>query len=130
MPRDETASSSEQTARLFNEAIKFHQRGVLDQAEKLYRQVLTHLPHHFHSLHLLGVIASQRGNHAAAIEQIDAALKINQNDADALNNRGNVLLDLKRPDEALFSFDRALLLNPNHVGALNNRGNALVELQR
>ena len=107
-----------------------HQRGHLDEAEKLYRQVLKRQPDHFGSLHLLGVIASQRGDHATAVRQIDAAIKINRNDADAFNNRGIALKELKRPREALASFDCAIALHPAHADAFTNRGNALFELKR
>src|SRR6266566_3782566 len=133
MKQDSSASPSEQSfqvARSFNEAIRLHQRGHLDGAEKLYRQVLAQQPGHFGSLHLLGLICSQRGDHAAALRQIDAALKINRNDADALNNRGIALKELKRPAEALASYDQALQLSPGHADAFINRGNALLELKR
>jgi len=47
-----------------------------------------------------------------------------------LSNRGNVLLELRRYEEALASHGRALAITPDHAGALNNRGNALLELRR
>ena len=87
-------------------------------------------PNHFDSLHLLGVIFHQRGNHAEAVRQIDAALKINPKAAFAHNNRGLVLQELKRFDEALASYDKALALEPDYPEAFNNRGVALAELQR
>jgi tetratricopeptide (TPR) repeat protein len=130
MKRDSSASPSEQAFQAFNEAIGFHQRGRLDEAEKFYRQVLRQQPDHFGSLHLLGVIYAQRGDHAAALRQIDAALRINRYDADALNNRGIALKELKRLDEALASYDQALQLNPGHADAFINRGVALLGLKR
>jgi predicted O-linked N-acetylglucosamine transferase (SPINDLY family) len=39
------------------------------------------------------------------------------------NNRGNILRDLKRPDEAIDSYSWALLLRPDYAKALYNRGN-------
>ena len=45
--------------------------------------------------------------------------------AEALNNRGNVLQELKRFDEALASYDARSPCEPDHAEALNNRGNAL-----
>ena len=50
--------------------------------------------------------------------------------ADAYNNRGNALLELKRPEEALASHDRAIALQPDLAEAHNNRGNALLDLKR
>ena len=50
--------------------------------------------------------------------------------AGAFYNRGNVLLDLKRFDEALESYDSALRIRSDHLGALINRGAALQKLNR
>ena len=114
----------------FDEAVKLHQGGHLGEAEKLYRLVLEAEPKHFDALHLLGLIALQRGNHASAIEQIDDALEIRPDVAEALNNRGIALRELKRLEDALASFDRAIALKPDHADAFNNRGITLKELGR
>jgi len=50
--------------------------------------------------------------------------------ADALNNRGNALKELKQFDAAIASYDRAIALRPDHADAFFNRGTALYELQR
>jgi predicted O-linked N-acetylglucosamine transferase (SPINDLY family) len=112
------------------QGLAFHQHGQLDQAELIYREILTHAPDYFDALHLLGVIEGQRGNAAGAMEWISQAIRINPYDASAHSDIGNALLDLKRPEEALASYDRALVLKPDFAGALNNRGNALLELKR
>jgi protein O-GlcNAc transferase len=45
--------------------------------------------------------------------------------AEALSNRGNILQELKRFDDALASYDRALSVRPDYAEALSNRGNTL-----
>ncbi|MGH6728113.1 MAG: tetratricopeptide repeat protein, partial [Pseudolabrys sp.] len=45
-------------------------------------------------------------------------------------NCGNILLSLKRYDEALAHFDRALVLRPDFPAAHSNRSNALQHLKR
>ena len=50
--------------------------------------------------------------------------------AEAHNNRGNALMDLKRPAEALASCDKAIALKPDYAEAHYNRGNALMDLKR
>jgi tetratricopeptide (TPR) repeat protein len=115
---------------LLANALALHQAGRLAEAEKVYRQVLDIQSDQFDSLHLLGVILFQRGDPAAAVEQIDRALKGNPNDVVALNHRGNALHALQRYDEALASYDRALALRPDYTDALCNRGAALHELKR
>src|SRR5262249_53572662 len=95
-------------ASAFSQALALHQAGRLAEAEKIYGQILKVQPNHFDSLHLVGVIYAQRGNPVESVRQIDLALKINPKAAHAHNNRGNVLRELKRLDEALASYDRAL----------------------
>ena len=51
-------------------------------------------------------------------------------DAEVLYNRGNALLALGRPRDALDAYDRALLAKPDYAEALCNRGAALAELRR
>jgi tetratricopeptide (TPR) repeat protein len=117
-------------AQLMANALSLHQAGRLAEAEKVYQQVLDIQSDQFDSLHLLGVILFQRGNPAAAVEQIDRALKRNPNDVGALNNRGNALLALRRFDAALASYDRALALRPAYADAQCNRSAALHALKR
>jgi len=114
----------------FQQALAFHQRGQLTQAEFFYRKILAQLPNHFDVLHMLGVIEAQRKNSEAAVELIDRALQLKPDDAEAFNNRGVALRDLKRHEEALASYDRALQLKPDYAEALTNRGVALGDLKR
>ncbi len=58
------------------------------------------------------------------------ALEIRPKYAEAHNNRGNTLQELKRFDEALESFERALEIRPDYAEAHNNRGNTLQKLGR
>ena len=114
----------------FERAMALHRAGRLAEAEQGYWHILRAQPRHFDSLHMLGVIYAQRGNHAEAVRQIDVALETNPNVAAAHNNRGNALRELKRLDEALASYDRAITLQPDFAEAFNNRGVALAELTR
>ena len=117
-------------ASAFSRALALHQAGRLAEAEKIYSQLLKVQPHHFDSLHLLGVIYHQRGDHAEAVRLIDAALKIDRKAAFAHNNRGAALKELKRLDEALASYDKAIALKPDYAEAFHNRGAVLKELKR
>lgn len=78
----------------------------------------------------LGTIASQKRDHATALELFDRALREYPRDPGTLNNRGVALLSLQRPEDALASFDRALAAKPEFPEALANRGQALSELRR
>jgi predicted O-linked N-acetylglucosamine transferase (SPINDLY family) len=107
-----------------------HQRGLLTQAQGAYQEILKLKPKHFDSLHLLGVIACQTQRYELGVELITRAIRVNPGVAEAYNNRGNALLDLKRPEEALASYDKALVLKPDYAEAHTNRAAALKELKR
>ena len=125
-----SASGSFDVATAFNQAMAFHRAGRLAEAEAVYRQIIAARPDHFDSLHLLGVIAHQKGDHAEAVRQIDAALALNPKSAAAHSNRGSALKALKRFADALASYDAALTVKSDHPEVLFNRGTVLQELER
>ena len=90
---------------VLDQAVALQRANRLTEAELVYRQILEAHPNHFDSIHMLGVIANQRGNQEEAVRQFDLALKINPNAAPAYCNRGVALKELKLFDEALASFE-------------------------
>lgn len=112
------------------QGLAFHQRGQLDRAEGIYREILASAPDDFDALHLLGMLEGERGNAAEATRWLSQALRKNPRAASAHSNLGVALLELTRPEEALASFDRALGLNPDFIDALIGQGLALIQLAR
>jgi predicted O-linked N-acetylglucosamine transferase (SPINDLY family) len=106
-------------------AVALHREGQLSAAESLYRELLAGDPRHVDALHLLGVIALQRGDHAAAIDLIRRAIAQRGDQAAFYNNLGTALEGRGLADEALASFRHALAIDPACVDALNNLGLAL-----
>jgi tetratricopeptide (TPR) repeat protein len=84
----------------------------------------------FDALHLLAVVQSRLGKKVLALASCDRALAVRPDHAEVLSNRGNILKEMKRLDEALASYDRALTVRPDHAEALSNRGVTLHELKR
>ena len=64
-----------------NQAATLHRAGRLAEAERLYRQILAINPRHADSLHLLGVIAHQRGRSDLAVDLIGKAIALNDRSA-------------------------------------------------
>jgi protein O-GlcNAc transferase len=64
------------------------------------------------------------------LECHDKAIEFAPNFAEAWNNRGIALYELKRFEEALASYEKAITLKSDYVEAFNNHGNALKELKR
>lgn len=115
---------------LLQQAVQLHQRGELERARALYRQVLEQQPRQFDALHLLGVIERQQGDADRAVELIEAALEVDPGQARAHCNLGAALQDLGQPERALASYEAALRLDPDYVLAWDNRGNTLRRLGR
>jgi predicted TPR repeat methyltransferase len=115
---------------LLQQALQAHQQGRLDAAAAGYEGVLALAPRQFDALHLLGVIARQRGDAERAVMLIRDALQVDPAQARAHCNLGAALQDLGRSQAALDSYDQALRLDPRYALAWDNRGNALRRLGR
>ncbi|MCX7068386.1 MAG: tetratricopeptide repeat protein [Methylococcales bacterium] len=110
----------------FQRAVDYHQQGLLAEAEQVYKEILQSQPQHADSLHLLGVIAKQRGQAQLAVDLINQSLNINPNNAAAYSNIGLAYQELNRFELALASYNRALSLEPHYADAYFNRGNLLL----
>lgn len=113
------------TAELFDAAIAHHQARRLDEAERLYRQILAGEPNNADALHLLGVVAHQRGDHRAGINLIQRALQFAGARADFLCNLGETLRADRQFTAAEQAFRECLRLEPSFVEAHSNFGLAL-----
>ncbi len=96
-----------------------HVAGRAREAEASYRQVLTAAPNQPDALHLLGVLALQHGQYAAAIDLIGKSVQIAPGPA-PINNLGEALRAMKRNDEATACYHRSIELNPNQADAYSN----------
>ncbi len=111
-------------------AVQLHQRGRLDEAERLYAAVLAKRPHDVDANRLLGALRLQQGRNDEALRLIGAALKANRKSPAMLTNYGLALERTGRIDEALSAYDKAIALKPDHAPAFNNRGLALLAARR
>ena len=96
-------------------AIQFHQAGQLRQAEVIYNQILQEYPDHADALHLLGVIARQRGEYESSVELITKAIAKNGSVFIYHNNLGNAFRDMGRLDAASRCYEKALLLRSDYA---------------
>ena len=113
---------------LFDQALGHFQAGRLSEAERILQRILEMQPRHFDTLHLLGIVLSQQGNHTEGLRCLDIALQIKAESSVIYNSRGNLLAALKRFDEALTAFETSITLDPQSPIAFGNRGNAYQEL--
>ena len=118
------------TEQKLQQAIAFHQRGMLSDAKRIYEEILKQRPKQFDALHLLGVLACQTRDFSRGEELIRQAIRVDPDNALAYLNRGNALKELRRLDDALRCYSKAVALKSNLVDAHSNRSIVLYYLRR
>jgi tetratricopeptide (TPR) repeat protein len=126
----------------FQAAVAHDRAGRRDRAEALYRKVLQKVPDHADALHLLGIIAHERGRHERAIQLIERAIAIMPDFPAAHLNLGNALraagrralaaalTELGRFNEALACHQRAIALQPSDALLHESLGDTLYRAQQ
>jgi protein O-GlcNAc transferase len=123
--RRDTSLDPSASAHEFRQGLARHQQGRLVEAERHYDAALQSRPDNFDALHMLGVIALQKGRFEQGVEIITKAVALNESSAIAFNNLAKGLKDLGRFDEAIVHFERAIALAPAFADAQFNYGTAL-----
>jgi tetratricopeptide (TPR) repeat protein len=101
--------------------------GRLDEAEALLKQILASKPKEPTAIHLLGIIAHQRGQLTQAIEHVKRAIELAPQTALFQANLGEMYRLAGRSDLAIEHGKRAIALNPDYPEALSNIGVAHYE---
>lgn len=112
-------------AATLEDAVRLHQSGRLADAERAYRSILSVDPRHADALHLLGVIALQRGELDAAIGLIGTALESAPGRPPFLCNLATAHLEKGDTSAAVALYRQALAGDPHYPDAAYNLGNAL-----
>jgi len=115
---------------LLDQAVAFHARGALAEAEPLYRQVLAADPDNAVVLINWGHTLNGLRQFEPALAAYDRALALDPSQSFLDLIRGDVLQWLLRYDEALAAYDRFLGHEPELAEAWNSRGLALQCLGR
>ena len=68
--------SSRSIVDLLKEGLDLHRRGELEQAGRVYGEILTVNPDQAEAMHLLGIVAHQLGDHVSAARAIDQAIAL------------------------------------------------------
>lgn len=113
-----------QTARLH------HMAGRHDEAETLYRQVLSVAPQHAETFYLLGVMAHHRGDHGTALDHFLSAVRYGPGDPGHHYSTAAALRLLGRGSEAVAFYRRAIALDPRHKDSWLGLGHALAVGQK
>lgn len=109
----------------FEAALARHQRGELEEAMRLYEEVLAHSPDHPNALHSVGIIAFQCGDYATAAGFLARSVAFHPHNPRSLYHLGCAYQALGQQAEALCCYDRAIVLQPDLHEAYSNRGAVL-----
>ncbi len=112
------------------EALAHHSAGRLEDAERIYHNVLRLDPRNVDALHGLGLIALSRGDAAAAVERIREAVAVSPRIGVLRFNLGLALRKAGDVNGAIESYRSAIKLSPALAEAHNNLGNVLRETGR
>ena len=100
---------------LLQTAVAAHQRGELEAAERVYREVLAAAPDHPDAVHFLGLLLHQRGRSDEAMPLLQQALALSPRNYQYHGNLAGVLQQRGQVAEAERSYLQSLALNPDYV---------------
>ena len=106
-------------------AVRHHRAGRLQHAERIYKQVLQADPNNAAALNYLGMIASQKGDHAGGAEWIGRAVRSSPHNAALHHNLGVVYRAMGRLEEAETSHRRAVQIRGDYLEAHTHLGSVL-----
>lgn len=106
----------------FQNAVAMHQAGKLDEAEQIYRQLLEIAPENTDLLHLLGMVAFQKGAFDSALAFLYKAVKLSPDSTAYRFTLAQALQNSGRPKEALEQYGAAAALDENLPDIHNNTG--------
>ncbi|MCT0214745.1 tetratricopeptide repeat protein, partial [Synechococcus sp. CS-1330] len=109
------------------QAVALINQGKLQEAEAIYRGLITAGTRNHIVYCNLAAICGMQGRFDDLIELLKKALQLKPNYPDAHNNLGVALKEQGDLDAAIASYNSALQLKPNYPEAHNNLGNALKE---
>jgi tetratricopeptide (TPR) repeat protein len=112
------------------QGVECFRAGRLQDASRLYGEVLRRNPQNADALHLLGLVYLESGQPEAAAGLVSRAIQQRPDVPLFYNTLGNAFRGLRRFEPALLSFRKAISLEPDFAEALANFGSALEESGR
>lgn len=121
---------SDQLDHLLQKAVQDIQANNLVSAKLLLNEVLKAEKNQPDALRFMGVIAAIQKEWNQALEWVDLALEVRPQNGIAYSNRGNILTQLGRHQEALSCYEKAIALEPGYAEVYSNKANTLQDLGR
>ena len=100
--------------KLLAQAARLHKEGQLEEAEKLYRQVLKNNPNNIDAMRMLAMVAATLKRFDDAERLLRRAVGIAPDFLAAVIDLGRILKEQDRFEEAIGYFKKAIEINPNN----------------
>ena len=100
------------------------------EAEVFGKLITSQYPNHQFGWKVLGAVFAHLNKLDESLKANNRALQLNDKDAEAHNNYGNILFKLGNFENAELYFRNAIKIRPNYPEAYNNLGNVLRHLNR
>jgi predicted O-linked N-acetylglucosamine transferase (SPINDLY family) len=110
--------------------VQCYEAGRLDEAEKIFTEVITQIPECADAHNLLGIVYAGRKKFTEALVNFKEAVRLNPNNAAYNSNLGNALQDNGELNESMPYYFRAIELQSDFTDAYYNLSNTLRKLQR
>lgn len=123
-------SEDEKLMRVFQRGIEKHRQGNVKDAIAIYQQILYAEANYFDALHMMGLAYKQLGLNEQAIEFFEKAILARPWDPILQCNFGNLLLNLKRYEEAIKAYNLAIEKRSDFADAHYNKGVALDAIKK
>ena len=113
---------------IFQESIRFHQSGKLNEALKGFQYLIRKYPNSPDLLNSLGTLNLQLGKDINGCEYLEKSLKINSNQPIVSFNLGNSYMNQKKISKAINFFEITIKKAPNYLEAYKKKGEILTNL--
>ena len=111
-------------------AIQLHTQKDFNNAEILYKNIVSKDPNNYDAVRHLGILRQDLGDYAGAYEYYLKCIKIRPNGFEALNNLGAVHTRNKNYQLALKCFKRSFEIKNHYVPTINNLASLYHKLNR
>ena len=110
-------------------AKQHHASGNLILAERTYKDILGAYPEHFDTVHMLGVIAYQRGNIKEALKLVAKANEIEPEDTECINNLAIMQSENGDKELALKTWNRLIEMGSEKPEVYSNLSHTYWQIQ-
>ncbi len=121
--------STSDIAELFDKGVRHYQAGRLEQAQEICQRILQQ-QHQPSAILILGLIAHQQKEFAAAVERYQQFLSLKPNHAQAHYNLGIVLKELGHTEPAIEHFKKSITIAADNVEVHKHLADAYSKIQR